>query len=112
MVSGTTAAVLFVLFAVPPVSACSLAEPVALWLQVVLSHGLATLNPDCTLTWKTGETTDLNGNLITPPALLFMQRYGIAFFVVGVVLFLVGAYLTFRSRGMPAHGEDAGSGTR
>ena len=92
------ASFLTVTFAVPSASACSLAEPVAPWLQFVLSHGLASLNPDCTLTWKTGETTDLSGNLVTSPIDLFMQQYGIAFFVVGVALSLLGGYLFYRSR--------------
>ena len=92
------AAFLTMTITVPPVSACSLAEPVAPWLQFVISHGLATLNPDCTLTWKTGETTDLNGNLVTSPASVFVQQYGTVFFAAGVALALIGVYLTSRSR--------------
>ena len=105
--SLVAASFLTVTLAVPPVSACSLAEPVAPWLQFVLSHGLASLNPDCTLTWKTGETTDLSGNLVTSPIYLLMQQYGIAFFVVGVALSLLGGYLIFRSRRLPRTPERA-----
>jgi hypothetical protein len=91
--------VLFSTSLVPPVSACSLnASLVPAWLQFVLSHGLATLNPDCTLTWKTGVVTDLNGNPLSPPALVFMQQYGAALFVVGVILAVIGTYLISKSK--------------
>ncbi len=90
--------VLFLMLFTPSASACSLAEPLPDWLQFVLGHGLATLNPDCTLTWKTGEMTDLNGNLVTQPIYAIIQRYGIAFFIAGAVLTIMGVYLTIRSR--------------
>ena len=101
------ASFLTVTVAIQPVSACSLAEPVAPWLQFVLSHGLASLNPDCTLTWKTGETTDLNGNLVTSPIYLFTQQYGLAFFFIGVTLSLLGGYLILRSMRLPKRPERA-----
>ncbi len=84
-------------FAVPTVSACSLASP-APWLQFVLDHGLATITPDCRLVWQTGVVTDLNGNMISSPTYLFVQQFGVVFFVVGVVLTLVGAYLVCRAK--------------
>ena len=61
---GVTILILLTLIA-RSASACSLAGPIPDWLQVVLSRGLATLNADCTLTWKSGEVTNLNGNLIS-----------------------------------------------
>src|SRR5437870_13656915 len=61
---GVTILILLTLIA-RSASACSLAGPIPDWLQVVLSRGLATLNADCTLTWKSGEVTNLNGTLIS-----------------------------------------------
>src|SRR5437870_12668242 len=61
---GVTILILLTLIA-RSASACSLAGPIPAWLQVVLSRGLATLNADCTLTWKSGEVTNRNGNLLS-----------------------------------------------
>ncbi len=83
---------------VSPVSACSLASPVAPWLQFVLDHNLATLTPDCRLVWQTGVVTDLNGNVISSPTNLFFQQFGVVFFAVGVALTLFGVYLVFRAK--------------
>lgn len=89
--------VLSLILIAPSASACSLAQ-MPDWLSFVLNHGLANLNPDCTLTWKTGEVTDLNGNIVTQSPYALLQQYGIVFFFVGLVLAVVGIYLTVRSR--------------
>jgi hypothetical protein len=76
-------------------SACSLAHSID-WLDFVESHGLAHLNPDCTVTWKTGVVTDLNGNPISPPY-AFLQENGVLSFFAGLILAVAGVYLTVRS---------------
>ncbi len=97
--SLTAAFVLSLMLITPSASACSLASPIPDWLSFVLNHGFANLNPDCTLTWRTGEVTDLNGNPIAPsPIYAFPQQYGIVFFFVGLVLSVIGIFLTIRSR--------------
>jgi hypothetical protein len=85
----------------PTASACSLAQ-MPDWLNFVLGHGLANLNPDCTLTWKGGEVTDLNGNLVGPLPYAFLQQYGVIFFFVGFILAVIGIYLTVRPRSLNA----------
>jgi hypothetical protein len=92
----------------PTASACSLAQ-MPDWLDFVLSHGLANLNPDCTLTWKGGEATDLNGNLVGPLPNAFLQQYGVIFFFVGLVLAVIGIYLTIRSKSLYAKSQRTSS---
>src|SRR6267142_4672393 len=101
--------VLSLTLSAPVASACSLAQ-VPDWLSFVLNHGLANLNPDCTLTWKTGEVTDLNGNLVGPLPYAFLQRYGVVFFFAGLILAVIGIYLAIRSRTLNAKSQ-RGSGT-
>jgi hypothetical protein len=89
------------MFIPPSVSACSLAQTPD-WLNFVLNHSLANLNPDCTLTWKTGVVTDLSGNIISPSRLssLLLQS-GELLFLVGAVLTITGVMLIVMSRRRP-----------
>lgn len=99
-----TLALSVALFA-PSASACSLAQ-VPDWLGYVLNHGLANLNADCTLTWKTGVVTDLNGNILyPPPAYGPVLQYGVGFFLAGLALMIVGGALILKSRRLRFSGE-------
>src|SRR6266849_2314275 len=89
LVVSLMASALYLTVMSPTASACSLAQ-MPDWLNFVLSHGLANLNPDCTLTWKSGEVTDLNGNLVGPLPYAFVQQYGVIFFFAGLILAVIG----------------------
>jgi hypothetical protein len=108
LVVSLMAAALYLTLISPTASACSLAQKPD-WLDFVLSHGLANLNPDCTLTWKSGEVTDLNGNLVGPLPYAFLQQYGVIFFFAGLILAVVGFYLAIRSRSLNAKSQRTSS---
>jgi len=108
LVVSLTASAVYLTLVSPTASACSLAQ-MPDWLNFVLSHGLANLNPDCTLTWKSGEGTDLNGNLVGPLPYAFLQRYGAVFFFAGLILAVIGIYLTIRFRSLTARSQRASS---
>lgn len=73
----------------PHASACSLAYAPK-WLDFVLNRGLAKLNPDCTLTWATGDVTDLSGNTLSTDA---WPEPGLILFLLGAAMFTVGILL-------------------